>query len=236
MVFKFKQFSVSHLRSAMKISTDSVLLGAWTPIDGSPDTILDIGAGTGILALMMAQRTDAFTIDAVEIDTDSYVECTENFENSSWADRLFCYHASFQDFVCEMAGEKYDLIISNPPFYTVDYKTENDSRNRARFEDALPFEILLEGVAVLLSEKGIFSLIIPFSEEEYFVQKASENGLYPQKITRVKGNPNTDIKRSLLTFSRQQVSCLPDLLVIENERHVYTDSYKELTKDFYLKK
>lgn len=235
MTFKFKQFSVSQAQSAMKIGTDNVLLGAWTPIDNLPQSILDIGAGTGILSLMLAQRTQAEIIDAVEIDEKAYIECTENFENSPWADRLFCYFASFQEFVIEMQDEKYDLIISNPPFYTSDYQTECNSRNKARFENSLPFSTLLEGVDLLLSDEGIFSVIVPFAEEENFVQLASQKGLLPQKITRVKGNAETEVKRSLIAFDRKSKACVFDLLIIEKERNIYTQAYTELTKDFYLK-
>ncbi|GET45908.1 tRNA1(Val) (adenine(37)-N6)-methyltransferase [Capnocytophaga felis] len=235
MTFKFKQFSVSQAQSAMKIGTDNVLLGAWTPIDNFPQNILDVGAGTGILALMLAQRTQAEIIDAVEIDEKAYIECTENFEDSPWADRLFCYFASFQEFVAEMQDEKYDLIVSNPPFYTSDYQTDSKSRNKARFENSLPFKTLIEGVASLLSDEGVFSVIVPFAEEENFVQLASEKGLFPRKITRVKGNANAEVKRSLIAFDRKSEVCIFDLLIIEKERNIYTDSYTELTKDFYLK-
>lgn len=235
MNFRFKQFSVSQAQSAMKIGTDNVLLGAWTPIDNFPQSVLDIGAGTGILALMLAQRTNAQTIDAVEIDEEAYIECSENFENSPWTDRLFCYFASFQEFVTEMEGEKYDIIISNPPFYTSDYQTECNSRNKARFENSLPFSTLIDGVASLLSDEGIFSVIIPFSEEEHFVQLASQKGLFTRKITRVKGNANADLKRSLIAFDKKSEVCISDLLIIEKERNVYTEAYTELTKDFYLK-
>ncbi len=113
--FKFKLFSVHQDQCAMKIGTDGVLLGAWTSIDKRPFAILDIGSGTGLIALMMAQRSDADMIDAIEIDGDAYEQSVENFESSPWADRLYCYHAGLDEFVDEL-DEKYDLIISNPPF------------------------------------------------------------------------------------------------------------------------
>lgn len=235
MTFQFKQFSVSQSKSAMKIGTDNVLLGAWTPVDNHPSRILDIGAGTGILSLMLAQRCNAETIDAVEIDENAYIECTENFENSPWGDRLFCYFASFQEFVTEMDDEPYDLIISNPPFYTSEYKTEQTARNQARFEDALPFDTLIEGVSKLISNKGTFAVIIPFSEHDKFVVRASDYRLYPFKMTHIKGNANADVKRSLIAFSKTKQPCVIDLMIIEKERNVYTDKYIELTKDFYLK-
>ena len=234
-MFTFKQFAIEQDRCAMKIGTDGVLLGAWAPIDNHPFSILDIGTGTGIIALMLAQRSAAQQIDALEIDEAAYEQATDNFENSPWNDRLFCFHAGLDEFI-EEPEEEYDLIVSNPPFYSEDYKTENESRDLARFQDAMPFEQLLEAADLLLSEHGIFAVIIPFKEEENFIALANELELYPLKITRVKGTPTTEIKRSLLAFSRNETTDLPiDELVIETARHVYTQEYIGLTKDFYLK-
>ena len=234
-MFTFKQFAIEQDRCAMKIGTDGVLLGAWVPIDNHPFSILDIGTGTGIIALMLAQRSAAQQIDALEIDEAAYEQATDNFENSPWNDRLFCFHAGLDEFI-EEPEEEYDLIVSNPPFYSEDYKTENESRDLARFQDAMPFEQLLEAADLLLSEHGIFTVIIPFKEEENFIALANEFELYPLKITRVKGTPTTEIKRSLLAFSRNETTDLPiDELVIETARHVYTQEYIGLTKDFYLK-
>jgi len=234
MTFTFKQFSVNQDRCAMKIGTDGVLLGAWTPLINNPYNVLDIGAGTGILSLMLAQRSNAEQIDAIEIDEDAYEQCVENFEASPWGDKLFCFHAGLDEFIDEPEDE-YDLIISNPPFYTDDYKSDNTSRDLARFEDALPFEELIEAAALLLSDNGIFSVIIPFKEEERFVSICKELDLFPLKITRVKGTPTTEIKRSLLAFCRMEQTPLIDELVIEISRHNYTPEYIELTKEFYLK-
>jgi len=234
-MFSFKQFSVEQDRTAMKIGTDGVLLGAWTPIENNPFSILDIGAGTGIIALMLAQRSAAEQIDALEIDEDAYEQATDNFENSPWNDRLFCFHAGLDEFV-EEPEDEYDLIVSNPPFYSEDYKSDNEQRDLARFQDAMPFEDLIEAAALLLSENGIFSVIIPFKEEKKFLALANEYELYPLKITRVKGTPTSEIKRSLLAFSRNEISNFPiDELIIETARHIYTPEYIALTKDFYLK-
>ena len=232
-MFSFKKFSVQQDKTAMKVGTDGVLLGAWTPINHKPNSILDIGAGTGIIALMLAQRTYAQQIDALEIDEDAYEQATNNFENSPWSDRLFCYHAGLDEFV-EEPEDEYDLIVCNPPFYTEDYKTDNEQRDLARFSDAMPFEELIEAADLLLSEKGIFSVIIPYKEEEKFVALANEFELYTTKITRVKGTPTSEIKRSLLAFSRNKQDHFSiDELIIETARHIYTEEYIELTKDFY---
>lgn len=233
--FNFKQFNIQQDRCAMKVGTDGVLLGAWAPIDHNPYAVLDIGAGTGLIALMLAQRSFAEQIDALEIDEAAYEQATDNFENSPWNDRLFCYHAGLDEFM-EEPEDEYDLIVSNPPFYSEDYKTENEQRDLARFADAMPFEDLVEAADLLLSENGIFAVIIPYKEEEKFIALANEFELYPTKITRVKGTPTTEIKRSLLAFSRKKTDEFPiDELVIETARHQYTSEYIELTKEFYLK-
>lgn len=234
-MFQFKQFSIHQDRCAMKIGTDAVLLGAWCPIDNRPFSVLDIGAGTGILSLMLAQRTSAEQIDAIEIDENAYEQCVENFEASPWSDRLFCFHAGLDEFVDEPEDE-YDIIISNPPFYSENYKTDNDSRDLARFQDALPFEELVDAASLLLSENGIFAVIIPFKEEERFIDLCVEAELFPVKVTRVKGSHTTPIVRSLLAFKRYELSVLEaNELVIEINRHEYTDDYINLTKEFYLK-
>lgn len=233
--FKFKQFSVEQNRTAMKIGTDGVLLGAWSPIPENCYSVLDIGTGTGIIALMIAQRSTAEQIDALEIDEDAYEQATENFETSPWDDRLFCFHAGLDELIDEPEDE-YDLIISNPPFYTENFKSDNAQRDLARFEDSMPFEMLIEAADLLLSENGIFSVIIPFKEEESFLALAKDYELFPIKITRVKGTPTTEVKRSLLSFQRFSTKEIEiDELIIEIERHVYTEEYIALTKDFYLK-
>jgi len=242
--FQFKKFTINQDRCAMKVGTDGVLLGAWCPIDNNPFSILDIGAGTGILSLILAQRSNAEhpslqgelaqQIDAIEIDENAFEQCVENFENSPWGDKLFCFHAGLDEFM-EEPEDEYDLIISNPPFYNEDYKTENEQRDLARFSDALPFKDLVEAVNLLLSENGIFAVIIPFKEEEKFIALAYDFELHPFKITRVKGTPTTEIKRSLLAFSKTQKQTLVDELIIEMARHQYTEEYIDLTKDFYLK-
>lgn len=233
--FQFKQFSVQQEKSAMKIGTDAVLLGAWCPIDNNPSTILDIGAGTGILSLMLAQRTNAQQIDAIEIEEAAYEECLENFENAPWNDRLFCFHAGLDEFVDDPEDE-YNIIISNPPFYSEDFKTQNLIRDLARFQDALPFDELIEAADLLLSENGIFAVVIPYKEEANFIELCAKVELFPIKITRVKGSFTTPIVRSLLAFKRFEIATLTaDELIIEINRHEYTEDYINLTKDYYLK-
>lgn len=232
--FQFKQFTIGQDRCAMKIGTDGVLLGAWVTAHDTVTSILDIGTGTGVIALMLAQRSEAEIIDAIEIDTEAYEQAVDNFEASPWGDRLFCYHASFQEFFEEI-DDKYDLLISNPPFFSENYKSQDEKRDMARFEDALPFEHLLVGASKLMSDSGQLAMIIPYKEEERVLAIAEHLQLFPYKITRVKGNPDSKIKRSLIMLGFEKKICETDELIIENSRHQYTDSYRNLTKDFYVK-
>lgn len=232
--FKFKQFTIQQDKCAMKIGTDAVLLGAWTSLENNPFSILDIGAGTGILGLMLAQRSTSEVIDAIEIDEDAYEQCVDNFEESPWGDRLFCYHASLEEFIEEIE-DQYDLIICNPPYYSEDYKTDNKSRDLARFQDAMPFEHLIEGTSQLLSENGLFSVVIPFKEEDLFISLAAKYNLLPKRILHVRGNPTSELKRSLIEFSFGESNIATEELIIETERHQYTQDYINLTKDFYWK-
>lgn len=240
--FQFKQFAVQQDKCAMKIGTDGVLLGAWASIPNNTYSILDIGAGTGVIALMLAQRSEAENIEALELDDQAFEQCTENFQNSPWEDRLFCFHAGFDEFVEEYTSlevsesDLYDVVVSNPPFYGEEVSSGNNARDIARQNSSLPFDELVQGVSKLLAPKGIFSTIIPFKEEDVFLKLASQHRLFPLKITRVKGNAGSAVKRSLLAFSFQKNAiCVNDELIIEEERKVYTENYKALTKDFYWK-
>ncbi len=234
-VFKFKEFEVKHSDSAMKIGTDGVLLGAWTQIDNSEDAVLDIGSGTGLIALMIAQRSDAELIDAVELDPAAYEESVFNFENSPWGDRLFCYHSSFQEFAEEIE-DSYDLIISNPPFFK---RTNSISveRDRARNDHNLPAVDLVKGVEALLSSNGRFACILPADDARAFIELAQEQGLYLCRKCEVKGRLDTKIIRTLLEFDRvkKPMDTVPvEELTIEIERHQYTQEYKSLVQEFYL--
>lgn len=235
--FHFKKFTVHQDRCAMKVGTDGVLLGAWADVSGDPFSVLDIGAGTGLIALMLAQRCHAELIDAVEIEDAAYEQCVGNFENSLWNDRLFCYHASLEEFTQEI-DDTYDLIVSNPPFYTENVSTGDKQRDMARSAVSLPFEELLRSVSSLLSAEGSFNVVIPYREEEGFRKLAEQYRLFPYRITRVKGSADeagAEIKRSLLAFSFRQKDMHSDELAIEKDRHQYTAQYVDLTRDFYLK-
>jgi len=252
-IFKFKQFEVAQDQCAQKIGTDAVLLGAWASPSEKPFSILDIGTGTGVIALMMAQRFSRAQIDAVELDEAAFEQATSNFENSPYGDRLFCYHAAFQEFY-EEVEERYDLIISNPPFF--DGKLErndalvDEKRQQARFDDALPFEELVYGVYQLLEKDGTFACIIPADREEEFLKIAIHFQLVATRKTYVRGTVDTAVKRVLMELRllfrfresetitgtmEGEIETETTQLTIEKSRHVYTSDYIELVKDFYLK-
>jgi len=231
--FQFKEFAIEQDQSAMKIGTDGVLLGAWVKLENE-FSILDLGTGTGVISLMLAQRSNAEIIEAIEIDGPAFEQAVSNFENSKWSDRLFCYHASLQEYAQEI-DDTYDLIISNPPFYTDANPSKNKERATARFEDAMPFEHLTYAASKLLEPNGKFAVIIPFKEEANFIKLAKQQSLLLNRVCRVQGTESSPVKRSLLEFSFTEKEIIKENIIIEIERHVYTEAYKDLVKDFYLK-
>lgn len=229
-VFRFKQFSVSQKQAAMKIGTDGVLLGAWTDAQKAI-RVLDIGTGTGLISLMLAQRFPFAHIVGIEINENAANEAKFNFDQSPFQDRLDLVHSSIQEF---RTDDKFDLITSNPPFFQHTH-LENSPRNLARQQSDLTFEELIFHTDRLLSPQGEASFVIPFENERNFLQIAEKYHLYPHRITRVKGHANAEFKRSLLQLGRENISFEPEDLTIEIERNVYTPEYINLTKDFYLK-
>jgi ribosomal protein L11 methyltransferase (prmA) len=231
-MFHFKEFSIIQEVSSMKVGTDSVILGAWTPAY-EPQRILDIGAGTGILSLMMAQRFPQALIHSIEIDPETAEECKQNITLSPWKERISVFQMDIRNF---SASNSYDLILSNPPFFSEDTHSPNQKRSLARASHSLPFAQLLNCVNKFLSPQGNFSVVIPYKEETSFLQEATYYSLYPLQKLYLKGTPSSPIKRSFLLLSHQQVTqILIKLLIVEKERHQYTEEYQELTKNFYLK-
>ncbi|WP_313376202.1 methyltransferase [Chishuiella sp.] len=230
--FKFKQFDIFQDKTAMKVGTDGVLLGSWTSIYNGK-RILDIGTGTGLVALMLAQRFSEVEIDAIEIDKSAYLQASENFENSIFKERLNIYNTPIQDY---NSIKKYDLVVSNPPFFNVNDLVDFDTRKQARQQTTLTFAELLNKTACLLSENGFASFIIPYDQREIFVDIALKNSLHLSKILYIRGNQNSLLKRVLLEFSFITKEKIEESeLIIEIDRHQYTDDYINLTKDFYLK-
>jgi tRNA1Val (adenine37-N6)-methyltransferase len=233
--FKFKQFTIHQNASAMKVGTDGVLLGAWANVKGA-ERILDIGTGTGLIAIMLAQRTGNKTlIDAVEIDRLAYQQAVDNIESCTWSNRIEVVNKSFQDF-CKNNNVKYDAIVSNPPYFMNGLHAKGESRTKARNADYLPFEDLLEGSRKLLNKEGTFSVVLPIEEGAYFVRLAKLTGFYLKRKCCVLPNPGKLAKRYLLEFSLQECTAVEQELTVENgQRHVYSSEYIELTKEFYLK-
>lgn len=230
--FRFKQFTVFHDRCAMKVGTDGVLLGAWANIT-SAEAILDIGTGTGLVALMLAQRSPAL-IDAVEIDAAAWSQARENVLRSPWSDRIQVYHSSLQDYVVS-CPRRYDLIVSNPPFFAKAYKAAELSRTLARHSDFLQPLDLLQGAQKLLTEQGKLVLIYPTEEAEIFVEKAELLGFYLQQKLSVKPKSKGVIKRILLELGQQKQPVQETQIALESARHIYTPEFIDLIKDFYLK-
>lgn len=235
MPFHFKQFSIDDSKCAMKVGTDSVLLGSWADLNGASH-ILDIGTGSGLIAIMAAQRSNAI-ITAIDIDKDCYLQASDNFSNSAWSERLFCIHAGLADFVKSdiVNDTHYDHIISNPPWFTQSLKSDNHSRNRARHNDDLPPEELIHSAASLLTEKGRFSLIIPFSDKDYITNLSQSNGLFPSRelivIPRFGKSPN----RVLIEFIKGlRTETDTQTLTIRDALGNYTPEYCHLTTEFYL--
>jgi tRNA1Val (adenine37-N6)-methyltransferase len=234
--FKFKQFEISHSICSMKVGIDGVLIGAWADIHKTGD-ILDIGTGSGLIALMAAQRSiSTQNILAIDIDSNSVIEANSNFKKSNWSDNLKAIQISVQD-LPKSVNSKFGTIISNPPFFESGIKAKTEARTNARHVASLSFADLTKSVAVMLSEEGSFSVVLPSTEKSKFISIAENNGIYLTKICYVVPKPNIKAKRVLMKFqlSKPKVILVSSITIENNERHNYTDEYKNLTKDFYLK-
>ncbi len=230
--FVFKQFTILQDKCAMKVGTDAVLLGSWVTTS-SAKTILDIGTGTGIIALMLAQKSNA-VVDAIDIDNNAYLQAIQNISNCKWKNRINVHHTSIQQFSTS-CDHKYDLIVSNPPYFVDSSKAIEESRTNARHTDQLPFDDLLNGVLNLLDTDGKFYVILPTKESQGFREMAEKQNLFLTKLTRVITRTDKPEKRLLMKFEFIKKEVEEDSIVIENEgRHCYTDEYIELTKDYYL--
>ncbi len=231
--FVFKQFTVNQQKCAHKVGTDAVLLGAWAKVDKAK-FILDIGTGTGVIALMMAQKSQAY-VDAIDIEQSSFEQAYENTAGSPWADRIKVYKAALQDFI-KTSQIKYDVIISNPPYFVDSFRAPDEERNHARHNDTLPFLDLVDGVKRILHDTGKFYIILPTKEALDFKALAEKKGLFLVKRLRIKTKlVNNTEKRHLMQFSFKQSPLDDKTMSIDKEaHHDYTDEYKLLTGDFYL--
>ncbi len=231
--FEFKKFKIKQDRCAMKVGTDAVLLGSWVIPNGSAK-ILDIGTGTGVIALMIAQKSNA-EITAIDIDKDSTEQAQSNVAESIFHSQIRVLHSSFQDLV-KTCDKKFNLIITNPPYFIDSLKSNDDTRKIARHTDSLSFGDLLDGVKKLLDEKGKFCLILPRNEALLFREMAKVKGLYLSKLLRVRTRSEKDSeKRHIMQFEFKESEFSESTLIIEEDSHRnYTADYKALTKDYYL--
>ncbi len=247
--FSFKQFNIHQDRCAMKVGTDGVLLGAWTDVKGA-HSILDIGTGTGVIAIMLSQKTvhteqdgsldKTCLIHAVEIDDTAVEQARENMEESPFADRLTVFHDSIQNF-SKHQPHKYDLVVSNPPFFTGGTLSSTGDKTNVRHTVKMPHGDLLHATRALLDKNGRFCVILPLIEGLRFIEIAGTYGFYLTRRTDVRSKEDKGIERLLLQFELTNRTFSQDELIIENSRDVgeysderdYTEGYKELTKDFY---
>ena len=252
--FKFQQFIVRHDRCAMKVGTDGVLLGAWAEpavsIQPSAFSILDVGTGSGLVALMLAQRFPKAHIDAIDIDKAAIEQAAENFAASPWSDRLHTFHARLQDWqiVHHTSSPRtlpYSLIVSNPPYFQNSLKNPDKGRQTARHTDTLSFSELIHHSTRLLSENGILALILPAEAESEVCELAQAEGLSLTRITRVYSKESKPARRILLAFEKSKsrntdistslnTAPVEDTLVLEDEKGGRSAAYRELAKDFYL--
>ncbi len=231
--FQFKKFRIYQDRCAMKVGTDGVLLGAWCSVSHAR-RMLDVGTGTGLIALMAAQRTAESIIDAVEIDSDAARQASENVAMTEWKNRISVFCSDFNRF---RIGKEffYDLIVSNPPFFENSLLPSDVSRRIARHSGTFDLEDLFGGASLLLSESGVLSVIYPASGLVRMKEIAMSNSLFLSRLMFVKGRVGGEVKRVLTEWKRVSLPVEEDEMSIETSRHVYTEKYIGLTRDFYLR-
>lgn len=228
-VFRFKQFSVKQEQSAMKVGTDAMLLGALVE-SNSPKQILDIGSGTGVISLMLAQRFSEAKILAIEIDLASYMEALENFQNSNWMHRLSAHHSDFLEF---NSDQQFDCIVSNPPYFQTRLENNDVRKSQARHESALPMKQMISNVSKILNQQGSFWVIVP-SEVAVIWQEASmTERLYLNSNISIRGKEGGAVKRQILQFNKFSSELNESELTIRHLEGSYTRAYIELTKEFH---
>ncbi len=228
--FTFKQFTVRHDKCAMKVGTDGVLLGAWAPVERVA-RVLDVGTGTGLIALQMAQRNACAQVTGVEVDTDAALQAQENVDASPWGNRMKVVCTDFMDFYPDI---EYDLIVSNPPYFVDALKCPDEQRSLARHSEGLNYASLFRHSREILAKDGRISIIVPADVAGQAEDAAWMQGLYPAHRTHVYTKEGKKSRRVLMTFSRELRSIQEDELYICTPEGAYTEAYKELTKDFYL--
>lgn len=255
--FRFKQFTVYHDRCAMKVGTDGCLLGAWTPLPPtttSPLHVLDVGTGSGLIALMLAQRLPNAVIDAIDIDSGAIEQATYNFAQSPWPNRLRAHLCSLQEWHSLLTPSpqwngQYDLIVSNPPYFVNSLPNPNQQRNMARHTDTLSYAELFSCCTQLLSPTGIFSIILPASAEPHIlsslnskfkIQNSHNSKFIILNSTYVSSKPNTPPLRTLMAFSHSShnskfnSSLNSKFLILNSQSSSRSPEYTALMQDFYL--
>jgi len=232
--FRFKQFTIDQTHAAMKVGTDGVLLGAWASVPGPGSRLLDVGTGTGLIALMLAQRTRDVWVDALEIDPSSARQAVTNFQNSPWNDRLNCVETSLQEYASQ-SHPPYDQIVCNPPFFTASRKTSSKTKNLARHDDSLSLKDFFSCCVALRTDSTLISLILPADKEETARNLIREQQMHCTRITRVFPAPRKPCKRILIESSLLPAKCREEELIIETgTRHEYTNNFKYLVDAFYV--
>lgn len=226
--FAFKQFTIKQDLCAMKVGTDGVLLGTWAQ-GGS--RILDVGTGTGLIALLMAQRFPNATLEAIDVEESACKQAEENFLNSPFSDRLQVFHTSLQTF---QPNSQYDAIVCNPPYFVDSLKNPDIKRSIARHTDALPFKSLFHHAARLLKPEGEFSIIIPVENIAAVLAESYISGFFTSKTTWIKTTANKPAKRALLAFSKSNTPTEEHHVSLLDEHNMKSKWYRELTEDFYL--
>jgi len=230
--FHFKQFSLQHDRCSMKVGTDAVLLGSWANVK-TAKSILDIGTGSGIIALMVAQRTSSDTkIDAVEIEKQDAKQALENILNSPWPDKISIHHLPVQEF---LPPKRYDVIISNPPYFNNSHEPPDKRRHQTRHTISLSYEALISSSERLLNRDGKFNIILPYTEGLQFITRALQKKLFCTRKYSFRTRSEKPIERWLLDFSTQEQYLEVGEIVLYKEGLTWSDSYVCLTRDFYLK-
>ncbi len=230
--FQFKQFKIFQDKTAMKVGVDGVLLGAVSHFENAVN-ILDVGSGTGLLALIAAQKTNA-KITALEIDKNAFIQCCQNIKYNKQEQKIKVINASFQEFY-KNTKTKFDYIICNPPYFENSFKSSNNARNIARHSESLSKEELIKGVAKILAKKGTFSVILPSEFENSFIRKCNKYNLVCNYKMLVKPKPDKSVNRIILEFSSVKKKFLTETLIIrEKYTNQYTNEYKNRTKELYL--
>lgn len=229
--FCFKQFEVHQQRCAMKVGTDAVLLGAWIQMQEC-QSILDVGTGSGVIALICAQRNQKAIIHGIDIHEDSVSDATSNFKNSPWAARL---KAQRCDFLKMKSAEPFDFIVSNPPFFSQSLHSSNPDRNAARHDDLLPAEGLILQAIKVLNANGQLALVIPHSEFDRWQHLANANQLHTSRLCHVFSTHDKAPNRMLVQWSKTPAILQEENLIIRDQNSAFTQEYKTLTQDLYLK-